>query len=336
MINLMPKKSQRFSWWSKPKVEPDQPSKKTLIQTQSYAGMTWIDIEDPTKESLAEAADRYKLHELHIEQCLQASQVTQMNREEHYIFLIFYFPYYIKATKRIATSQVSIFLGNNFLLTLHDSTQKLIVDQMFREYKANDVQGPKTPGRMLYQLIHYLLKDTANLIQDVLQELDDIECHVYSGHTSDTQKIGQLRKKIASLGRTVGLQHEILQDLDEAIDQFSKEHIARYYKNNTKFSQKLTQNILEAKETIEIYKDADFITNTEKTNDILAVLTLLFTLTIPAAVLGAFYGMNVEIPGGTAHPWNFWGPYTTFTVVILGSIAAAAIMFAYFKKKKWF
>jgi Mg2+ and Co2+ transporter CorA len=35
----------------------------------------------------------------------------------------------------------------------------------------------------------------------------------------------------------------------------------------------------------------------EKTNKILAMLTIVFTLSIPATVIGTFYGMNINLPG---------------------------------------
>jgi hypothetical protein len=53
----------------------------------------------------------------------------------------------------------------------------------------------------------------------------------------------------------------------------------------------------ESKETIEIYKDTGNMLSTEKTNRILSVLTILFTLSIPATIIGAIYGMNVHLPG---------------------------------------
>ena len=49
---------------------------------------------------------------------------------------------------------------------------------------------------------------------------------------------------------------------------------------------------------MEIYKDTDFVLSTEKTNKVLAVLTIIFTLAIPSTVIGTFYGMNVNLPGG--------------------------------------
>jgi magnesium transporter len=93
----------------------------------------------------------------------------------------------------------------------------------------------------------------------------------------------------------------------------------------------------EAKETVEIFKDADFTASSARTNEVLAVLTIIFTLTIPATILGTFYGMNIPLPGGIeAGAWTFWGPYTTLMLVMGISIVLAIIMAIYFWKKKWF
>lgn len=87
----------------------------------------------------------------------------------------------------------------------------------------------------------------------------------------------------------------------------------------------------ESQETSEIYKDTDFMLSTEKTNKILAVLTIIFTLSIPAALVGALFGMNITLPGGIeTGSWKFLGPYTTLIVLILISIVPAILW--YFRK----
>ena len=93
----------------------------------------------------------------------------------------------------------------------------------------------------------------------------------------------------------------------------------------------------EAKETVEIYKDADFTISSEQTNRILMVLTLIFTFTIPITVLGSLYGTNVPLPGGIeVGAWTFLGTYTTFILLVAVSVLLAVGMYIYFKKKKWF
>jgi len=95
--------------------------------------------------------------------------------------------------------------------------------------------------------------------------------------------------------------------------------------------------IEECKETIEVYKDADFTTSTAQTNRTLAVLTLVFTFTIPITVLGTLYGMNIDLPGGIeTGAWDLFGPYTTLGIIVASSMLFALAMFLYFKRKRWF
>jgi len=86
---------------------------------------------------------------------------------------------------------------------------------------------------------------------------------------------------------------------------------------------------------MEIYKDTDFVLSNEKTNKVLAVLTMIFTLAIPSTVIGTFYGMNVNLPGGIENNLMILGPFSTFVVIIIASAIPAIIMFMYFKKLGW-
>ena len=113
--------------------------------------------------------------------------------------------------------------------------------------------------------------------------------------------------------------------------------MSKLYAGNVKLANKLWEEVEEAKETVEVYKDADFTSSTEQTNRILAVLTLVFTFTIPVTVIGTLYGMNVLIPGGIATgEWTFLGRYTTFIIIVILSALVAIGMYLYFKRKKWF
>jgi magnesium transporter len=120
------------------------------------------------------------------------------------------------------------------------------------------------------------------------------------------------------------------------VQKFSEEDLTLYYDNVNDHIDTVIEILEESRETIEIYKDTDFMLSTEKTNKILAILTILFTLSIPATVIGAFYGMNIALPGemeiGSS---QFFGPYTTFVILTLLSITSALFMLWYFRKLGW-
>lgn len=310
--------------------------RKVSIEQQKHGSIEWTDIEDAAVSDFSEIAQRYKLHDVQIGQALQKGQLAQMAVEADYIFLILHFPLFVEAENRITTSQVGIFLGKDYLITTHDSSTESI-RSLFQTYKDNNSLETRSSGRILFHIIEHLLKDVEELILGISLELDEIEDKVFDDKDSDAFQIGQLRQKIMRLRRTLATQKNALDELDAVIDKFTDEHLKRYYESNTNMSRKLWETVEEARETIEIYKDADFTTSTERTNEILAVLTLLFTLTIPATVIGTFYGMNILLPGGIeAGSWTFLGEYTALKIVLGVSTILALLMYLYFRSKKWF
>jgi magnesium transporter len=310
------------------------------MKSQTHDGVTWVDVEGPNSEVFAELERKYKLHPLHLHESVQKVQHTQVERETSYLFLVLHYPVIEPGSAKVTTGQIGVFLGKDYLVTVHCGST-LFLQGLYAECEHGEVQGKKNFGHgsayLLYELIHRLLTMISEMTELVDDELDGIESLVFSNTSSDAQRIGIVRQKIVRLRRLIGPKRMVLQDLAEQINSFTGKDMSRYYSSNVKFVNKLWEGVEEAKETVEIYKDADFTTSTEKTNKILMLLTLAFTFTIPTTVLGALYGMNVLLPGGIeAGNWTFMGHYTTLWVIVIASALFAVLMYVYFKVRKWF
>ena len=316
------------------------PQSESTIQQVNCNGITWLSVQQPTPEEFKDLETTYQLHPVHLKESLQTIQLTEVEREDKYIFLLLHLSTYDATAQYITTSQVGVFLGKDFLITVHDERSSLLTE-LFQACLGDTVLAESycknSAGYLLYGLIKKLLEDVSLTVERLLTELDAVEVLVFDDNKSDAYQIGKLRQKIIRLKRVVDPLQSVLDDLAHQINDFSGEHLARYYFNNAKLAKKLVAVISEAQETIEIFKDADFTTSTEQTNRILAILTLVFTFTIPVTVLGTLYGMNVPLPGGlSAGVWTFFGPFTTLGLIIGFSTAAAIVMYAYFHKKRWF
>ena len=98
---------------------------------------------------------------------------------------------------------------------------------------------------------------------------------------------------------------------------------------------KVIESLEESRETMEIYKDTDFMLSTEKTNKVLAALTIIFTLAIPSTVIGTFYGMNVSLPGAGPSEAALLGEHQAFAAILVASAVPAALMAAFFRRMGW-
>lgn len=315
-------------------------STSPVVQKLEHHGITWLSVQQPSDEVFKDLETTYKLHPVHLKESLQTIQLTEVEREDNYIFLLLHLSTFDPTAQFITTSQVGVFLGKDFVITVHDDRPSAITD-LFEACLADKTLAESycknSAGYLLYGLIKKLLQDVSLTVETLLNELDAVEIVVFDDSRSDAYQIGKLRQKIIRLKRVVDPLQSVLDDLAHQINDFTGEHLAKYYFNNAKLANKLVAVISEAQETIEIFKDADFTTSTEQTNQILAILTLVFTFTIPITVLGTLYGMNVPLPGGlSSGVWTFFGPFTTFGIIIGVSTAAAIGMYAYFRKKRWF
>jgi magnesium transporter len=310
-------------------------------QTITNNGLTWTDIQKPTRNNLEIIGQQYSFHELNIEDCLSKIQIPKMDKYNDYLFVILHFPTIEKKekTSTLKVSQLSIFVGINFVITVHQGDLKPLVE-MFYLCKQSDKQRQilmgTSSGYLLHSILDLLVDDLLHILMKVVGNLDDIEDAVFDDKITVVKEISLLRRDITTLRRVVVPLKRTVSEMAKNIQRFSEEDLTQYFDDVKDHTDKVVEILEESKETIEIYKDTDFMLNTEKTNKILAILTILFTLSIPVTTIGTFYGMNVNLPGGIqTGSWNFFGTYTTMIVIIVLSVTSALFMVWYFRRLGW-
>src|SRR5919198_942360 len=301
-------------------------------------GLLWINIQRPTSADMNVLGQKYPFQKLNLEDCLSKIQIPKIDRYGDHIFIILQFPTPDKE-KGFILSQLAIFMGEDYLVTIHQGDLKPL-EELFNICKNDERQRQitmyKSSGYLLHKIIDTLVDDLLHILMKVVGNIDDIEDSVFDERISIPRQISLLRREITTLRRIVIPLRRTVIDLSKDVQRFSKEDMSLYFKDVLDHIEKVYEALEEAKETVEIYKDTDFMLSNEKTNKILAVLTIIFTLSIPATVIGQFYGMNVNLPGGIeTGPWTQLGPYTTMIFVIVLSSGSALLMVFYFRRLGW-
>ena len=314
--------------------------RKLGLESITNKSLTWVDIQKPTREKMSVLEQLYPFHELNIEDCLSKIQIPKVDRYEDHIFVILHFPTIDKEKSIPRTTQLAIFAGFDYLVTVQQGELKPLTE-MFQICKVNEKQRDSfmgtSSGYLLHSIIDLLVDDLLHILMKLEGNLDDIEDVVFDEKVAVAKEISLLRREITTLRRVVIPLKRIILDLSKDIQKFSEEDLTLYFDDVKDHIDKVIEVLEESKETIEIFKDTDFMLSTEKSNKILAVLTILFTLSIPATVVAAIYGMNVNLPGGIeTGPVTFFGPFTSFTLLVIAAILPAVIMIWYFKRQGWF
>jgi len=298
----------------------------------------WINIDNPTPAMLNSLLEVYPFHSLDVEDCISKVQLPKIDEYKDYLFIVLHFPRYLKEKRFSIPSQVDIFLGKDFIITVHSGELKPI-SRIFQKCKEDNDTLAEYMGSsatfLLYQIIHALIENIMIMLSKVISEIEEIEDKVFDEKVDAVREVTELRHNIANMRRVVFSLKDVIHDLEKRVQKFSNDDIGVYFGDLGDYIDKVWAILQECRETIEIYKDTDFIISSDRTNKILAVLTIMFTFSIPVTVIGALYGMNVNVPGGENSPWIFLGAYTTFWIILILSIVPVFFLYIAFKRLQW-
>lgn len=325
---------------SKKSVEVPIEKKIEIMQGGEF---TWIDLKNPDRADVEKLAKKYNFNELNIEDCMTKFELPKLDSYDDHFFVILHFPPLAQKIGISKNSQLSLFIGKDFLVTVHQGDLKPLVDLVQTcvldsdDELKNKLLG-ESSGDLLHEIIDVLVDDLLHTSRKIIANLDEMEDNVFDEAKPVARSIALLRREINRLRRISLPLKKFVLEIAKNVKRFSDssdDELSLYFDDVIDHIDKVIETLEESRETMEIYKDVDFVLSNEKTNKVLAVLTMIFTLAIPSTVIGTFYGMNVNLPGGISYSLMILGPFTTFIVIILASAIPAIMMFIYFKKLGW-
>ena len=325
---------------SRKTIENHVENKTEIIQAKKFE---WIDLQNPDREEIEKLAEQYNFNALNVEDCMTKFELPKFDSYDDHFFVILHFPPLSQKIGISKNSQLSIFFGKDFLVTIHQGDLKPLVDlveicKTGSDQQKKDKLLEKSSGVLLHEIIDALVDDLLHTSRKIIANLDELEERVFDETKPVARSIALLRREINRLRRIVNPLKKFVLEIAKNVNRFSdrgEEGLSLYFDDVIDHIDKVIETLEESRETMEIYKDTDFVLSTAKTNKVLGLLTIIFTLAIPSTVIGTFYGMNVNLPGGIEDNLTFFGSYTMFIIVILASSIPAVMMFAYFKKLGW-
>lgn len=312
------------------------------IETIEGKGFSWIDLQNPDRDYVEDLAKKYHFNALNIEDCMTKFELPKLDSYDDHFFVILHFPPISPKVGIAKNSQLSIFFGRDFLVTVHQGDLKPLIDLVDLCKTNSDPQRKerllgKSSGLLLHEIIDLLVDDLLHTSRRIIANLDEMEEGVFDETKSVARSIALLRREINKLRRIANPLKRFVLEIAPNVKRLSDEgeDLELFFDDVIDHIDKVIETLEESRETMEIYKDTDFVLSSEKTNKVLAVLTIIFTLAIPATVIGTFYGMNINLPGGVDAEWMILGPYTSFIILIIASAIPVILMFSYFRKLGW-
>src|SRR5262245_31114434 len=137
-----------------------------------HAGLTWLDVIDPTVAHVTYLRERYAFDPLALEDVLSQIQRPKLDSfaQNEYLFIVLQFPILDKSQRVAGTGEVDLFVGRDYVITLHDGGLKPL-RRMFTAASSDEQARAQLlgrgPGYLLYRLADALVKQSFPLLDHV-------------------------------------------------------------------------------------------------------------------------------------------------------------------------
>lgn len=233
------------------------------------------------------------------------------------------------ANERLASRQISMFLGHNTVLTFREARSN-VWDHVQQRLRT---KGSRLRNHDASFLVHSLMDAIVDRCFPILEHYDvhmaQIEAILLDRPERDVnQRINEIKQDLLLLRWAMWPMREIVVLLQREPHECVSDDTRVYLRD-------LHDHVVQIIEINEIYREraGDLSTSymsavSHRMNQIIKVLTIIGTIFIPLTFLAGVYGMNFRYLPELQQPWA----YPAFWIVCLG---VAGTMLALFRRHDW-
>jgi magnesium transporter len=297
----------------------------SYIKNPDY--LLWLDIENPSKTNMQFLLDHFHFHPLDIEDCLSVIERPKLDEYDDYFFLVLHIPLFIKQTRRLVPFTVNIFIGNNFIVTVHQGPCKPI-ENTYDNISQDPGILSKGSGYLLHRVLDALIDYNFPILNKIYRNIQNVEDDIFKKpSTKNVRTILLIRTNILTFRNIVFPQRKLLKTLEIKDMDFLIGALEVYFSDLVDHIEKIWDTLENYKELVEGVHEAHQSLLSNKINDIMRILTIFSVVILPLTLISGVYGMNVGLPLR-----NFPG---AFIIIMAGMALISVGMLIYFKFKDW-
>jgi magnesium transporter len=291
--------------------------------------LVWVDLEAPGPAALAALQAECRLHPLAIEDVQQRHQRPKIDEYDTFYFIVFYVPFYEAATAHIRVEEVSLFLGQGYIVTVHDGPIQQIEQSVARWRQAVDEMGARHLGALLYSLLDSLLDAYFPIVDRIGEELDDLQEVLFARADRRTlRRLSLLRRALLRLRRVLAPQRDVINTLLRRDRPILPADTVVYFHDLYDHVVRLTDTIDTHRDMLGGVVDAYLSVTSNNLNQIMRTLTGWSIILMSGSLVAGIYGMNFRLMPELEWPYGY--PMAVALIFAVG-----LLLYAYFRRRDW-
>lgn len=303
-----------------------------MKRVYTYTNLTWIDVENPTREEIFELMSQYNFSPRVADEVLVRTPRPKVDAYEDYIYLVLHFP---PTTDRHGKDtqeeqEIDCIIGKESLITVHYEPIDTVL-QFTKEMEVAIMLGKNTLGDhggfLFYHLISLFYKHADVKLMGIGSSLKSIETRIFEGDENRMVKtISKLNRQLIDYRRSLRFHGLTLADLANHAPTVFGDSFTHYLNRLSREYNEVIAVLDNNKQILDDLQNTNTLLLDTKTNYTMKVLTIIAFLTVPVSIGMQFLQDYVKQLGST--------PLGAILVSVFIVTFTAGLVW-YFHRKKW-
>ncbi len=304
----------------------------------SCGKLTWVYIERPTEKDVQYLGQNFNFNILNLDDVLSRVQRPKIDEYPDHLFIVLHFPVYNKANRVTTPSEVDIFIGETYIVTVHKSGDLKPLSKFFNECHVDEgicnAYMSRSSGFLLYHILDRLVNYCFPILDKVVDNAEKVEGLIFARAVPETvRQISLIRRDLISFRRVIHPQISVVEVLERVEYAFLKEDQDVYFGDIADHIRKIWDGLEDCKEVVDGLADTSNWLTSHRIQEVMRVLTIVMAIMTPPMLIASIYGMNVYLPGG--HEGGPGKDYIAFAGLMILMLSIVISMLWFFRRKHW-
>lgn len=308
----------------------DDVTAREAFGARESGGISWVDVDGiHDAQMVKRVGERFKIHPLSVEDVLNPEGRPKAEYYPNYIYVVLRMVIRDQGEEELDTEQVSLFLGQDFVLTFQERDGDVFGPVRKRLGDPNTRLRQHGTDFLAYSILDAVVDSYFGVLAGLENQVDALDILEPPDLPEDTPlQLHRIKRQLRLLRQSIRPLREAVSALARSPGEWIKPATLPYLRD-------LSDNLAEEVETIDLLRETcqsllDLYNagQTQRTNDEMRVLTVIATIFIPLTFITGLYGMNFD---NMPELHNRYGYPSALALMLLTSAA----LLGYFRYKRW-
>jgi magnesium transporter len=312
---------------------PDGMEERDLGGTGEIAGylekwpVTWVNVDGlGDAETVRTLGDVFGLHQLALEDVVNVHQRAKVEEYDDEYFIV---ARIVTLDEHLATEQISLFLGPNYVVTFQERSGDCFDPVRERIRRGKGRIRKAGPDYLAYALLDAIVDNCFPVLEVYGERLDELEKEIMAHPSTEIlTRVHRVKRELVSLRRTVWPQRDALSSLVRETTPLVSDETRVYLRDCYDHAVQVMDLVESYREIAGALLDAYLSNVSNRMNEVMKVLTIIATVFIPLTFLAGIYGMNFQSMPELGWPWAYPA------LLLLMAVVAGAMLWR-FRRMGW-